>query len=313
LFIVMWDERVPDPDLEHRPESWCSHCDRIVEAQWSWRTGVPPTGTVRYGMQYDYRCPSCRTQVFPPMTPSLDALDLTNLGTRIGDRPFKKHLDGTIGPLAGGTMGRAARCLQRMPDFPAVLMPDRTLLNPPAALTGRENAMVIAVNNFQGSPRGVDEPLPTQPGSETLSLVSTGVLPFRKHTIPTVHTEAMPTVTADQIPGLVTASGQVSAGGSAGAQWLARLRELTVDDLLFRMLYPHEIGKACGFDTSFPGRPGKFIVWGSAKEQVDGFGNAVTPGVGLWFGQRLRVSLHTAKGAMIPAQRRPALSAPSGI
>ncbi len=385
LFIVMWDERIPDPDLEHRPESWCAHCDKIVQAQWTWRTGVPPTGTVRYGQQYDYRCPSCRGQVFPPATASLDALDLTNLGSRIGDKPIRKHRDGSIGPLAAGTMARAGRCLQRMPDFPAILLPGQDLpgghpwqpagagpdtmstgalvvaagntyerpgsdcrsrdlaqpmwtqpatnqlglLTPPAAITGHvvaahrhngegqhigrpmdtitsthEKAMVIAVNNFQGSPRSISEPLPTQPGSETLSLVSAGVLPFRKHTIPTVHTEAMPTMTSDQIPGLVTTHGQVTAG-AAGAQWAARLRQLTVNDLFFRMLFPHEVGRACGFDTSFPGRPGTFTVWGTAKEQVDGFGNAVTPGVGVFLGGRMRASLHAAKGVTVPAQRRP--------
>jgi hypothetical protein len=48
------------------------------------------------------------------MTPSLHALDLTDLGTRIGDR--KK-------PLAAATMARAERCRQRFAEFPAVLMP----------------------------------------------------------------------------------------------------------------------------------------------------------------------------------------------
>ena len=41
---------------------------------------------MRYGKQYEYRCPSCRGVVVPPITPSLAALDLTDLGTRIGDR-----------------------------------------------------------------------------------------------------------------------------------------------------------------------------------------------------------------------------------
>jgi hypothetical protein len=34
-------------------------------------------------------------------------------------------------------------------------------------------------------------------------------------------------------------------------------------------------------------------VWGSARNQVDGFGNAVSPQVGAWIGARLRAVLHS--------------------
>jgi hypothetical protein len=214
---------------------------------------------VNYGKQYDYRCPSCRGPVIPPMTPSLAALDLTDLGTRIGDKPLRTFKDGTTGPLAASTMARAERCRQRFPEFPAILMPAKAargterhpwqpmatqtsqqetailstgaligaagntyerpgsqcrtrgvdqplwaqtatngigLLTPPVALgtgsviaahrhngdgqhitrpmdtvtTTHEKALLLAaIDNFQGAPRGLDEPLPTQGGSETLS------------------------------------------------------------------------------------------------------------------------------------------------
>lgn len=57
------------------------------------------------------------------------------------------------------------------------------------------------------------------------------------------------------------------------------------------MLSPHEVGRGCGFDVNFPGYQGEFIVWGSARDQVDGFGNAVSPAVGHWIGERLRAVL----------------------
>jgi DNA (cytosine-5)-methyltransferase 1 len=353
-YAVFWDRSIPAPDLEHRPVSWCASCDEQVEAVWTWRTGVPPTGTVRYGTQYNYRCPRCRTEVVPPMTPSLGALDLTNLGTRIGDRDV---------PLAATTMARAERCRVRFPDFPAILMPakamrgvERHLRQPMStqtsqqetallsaglstdlftsstALTGhviaahRHNgdgqhitrpmdtvtsthekaAVFAAIDNFQGVARGLDQPLPTQPGSETLALIAAGVMPFRKHTTPTIHGEAMPTVTADQAPGLLTAAGQVAVGSDVAAQWRAMLGQLAVEDLYFRMLLHYEVGRGCGFDTSFPGRPGTFKVWGSARNQIDGYGNAVSPQVGKWIGLRLRDRLHgTPQGIKIPAPRVP--------
>ncbi|WP_211349492.1 DNA cytosine methyltransferase [Micromonospora pisi] len=419
---AFWKKNLPAPDLEHRPASWCGRCSEIVPAVWSWKTGIPPTGLVRYGQQYNYRCPRCRGEVVPPMSPSLDALDLSNLGTRIGDKPVKKHRDGTTGPLAAATLARAERCRQRFAEFPAILMPAKAvrgaerhpwqpmstqtsqqetallstgaimvaagntferpgsecrtrdlgqplwtqtatattgLLAPPVALTGQvfaahrhngdgqhlsrpmdtvtsthEKAVLLAaVNNYQGIPRGMDEPLPTQAGSETLGLLSAGIVPFRKHTVPTVGAEPMPTVTSEQVPGLLTAAGTIKNNGaldeaqyrahpvndplgtvvaSAASQavlfsgwyeqnqspsnvtaaWRAALAGLALEDCYFRMLGPHEIGRGCGFDVDFPGYQGSFTVWGSARDQTDGFGNAVSPQVGEWIGSRLRAALH---------------------
>lgn len=440
LYIAFWDEKLPTPDLEHRPESWCGRCGQVVQAVWTWRTGVPPTGSVRYGKQYDYRCPSCRTVVLPPTTPSLVALDLTDLGTRIGDR--KK-------PLAAATMARAERCRQRFAEFPAILMPakanygserhpwqpmatqtsqqETALLSTGAIMAAAGNTyeapgsdcrsrgldqplwaqtatnatglvtppVALAVDNFQGAARGVDEPLPTQGGSETMGLLSarvlpnrtngtsrdssepmatlvggagsaglgvmsSGVIPFRKNTIPTSHGEPMPTVTSDQIPGLLSAAGRVQCNGSIDeakyraypldrplgtvvgsaitqgmlfsgwykqngskgsetaphpfsdpfgaftsrdttavltAEWAQALSEVELEDCYFRMMAAHEVGRGCGFDVDFGDYKGEFIVWGSARDQVDGFGNAVPPQVGEWVSSRMRVSLMGSEAA----------------
>lgn len=407
LYIAFWDSGLPTPDLDHRPPSWCGVCDRAVEAVWTWRTGVPPSGSVRYGKQYEYRCPACRGIVVPPATPSLVALDLSDLGTRIGDR--KK-------PLAAATMARAERCRQRFAEFPAVLMPakatrgsERHPWQPLATQTSQQETAIVSTgaiiaaagNTYErpGSdcrsrdlsqplwaqtatnstglftppiaagvttfrrgqaPRGVDEPLPTQGGREAFGLLSSGVIPYRQNTIPAVHAEAMPTVTADQIPGLLTAAGRVQCNGSIdeakyrtypvdkplgtvvgsavtqgllfsgwykqngshgaetaphpvsdplgtltsrdttallNAQWRASLAELALEDCYFRMMASHEIGRGCGFDVDFAGHAGTFVVWGSASDQVDGFGNAVSPPIGEWIGARLRAALHRGAAA----------------
>jgi DNA (cytosine-5)-methyltransferase 1 len=413
-FWAFSDKRLPLPDLQHRPESWCQRCDTIVEAVWTWRTGVPPSGTVDYGVQYDYRCPSCRRVVVPPFTPSLDAIDLTDLGTKIGEKPHKKHKDGSTGPLALATLARAERCRQRLGHFPAVLMPAKSirgverhpwqpmstqtsqqetaLLSTGALMAAAGNTyerdgsncrvrdfseplpaqtatngmglitppIAMAVANYQGAPRGTDEPLPTQVGSETLgmlaaavlplrthatprgldepmqtlvagagsggiSLVSAGVVPYRKHTTPSTHAEPMPTFTAEQVPGLLTAAGRVANYGGprqahgahplsdplgtttatdsqallfsgwsdhAAAEWHRSLADLSLEECYWRMLGSHEVGRGCGFDVDFMDHKGTFIVWGSARDQIDGFGNAVTPAVGEWLAKRLRRVLH---------------------
>ncbi|MEN0071280.1 MAG: DNA cytosine methyltransferase, partial [Propionicimonas sp.] len=76
------------------------------------------------------------------------------------------------------------------------------------------------------------------------------------------------------------------------AEWREALADLALEDCYFRMLASHEVGRGCGFDVDFPGYKGSFIVWGSERDQVDGYGNAVTPNVGRWLGLRLRAVLH---------------------
>jgi hypothetical protein len=78
-------------------------------------------------------------------------------------------------------------------------------------------------------------------------------------------------------------------------EWRHALADLALEDCFFRMMGPHEVGRGCGFDVDFPDHAGDFIVWGSARDQVDGFGNAVSPAVGAWIGARLRAALHTAE------------------
>lgn len=415
LYVAFWDRKLPTPDLDHRPASWCSFCTEMVEAVWTWRTGVPLSGRVAWGKQYDYRCPRCRNVVIPPFAPSLDALDLTNLGQRIGDMPLKTIKDKKTGevyksPLARSTMARADRCRERFAEFPAVLMPvkatrgvERHPWQPMSTQTSQQETAVlstgtlmaaaghtyerpgsdcrsrdlaqplwsqtatnatgvltppvaIAIDNFQGAARGIDEALPTQGGSETLGIVSSGVIPYRKNTVPVTQAEPMPTMTAEQIPGVLTAAGRVQCNGSIdeakyraypldrslgtvvgsavtqgllfsgwfkqngsrptqfpaahpvtdslgtitardttallNAEWHAALADLALEDCYFRMMATPEIGRGCGFDVNFRGHQGTFIVWGSNSDQVDGFGNAVSPPVGWWFGTRMRAVLH---------------------
>lgn len=341
-YWVFVHKSLPMPDLEHRPVSRCHHCDKDVEAVWTWRTKIPPTGKVAYGEQYDYRCPSCRREVVPPMTPSIAALDLSDLGTRIGDRPVKTFPDGHRGPFAASTTARIERCRRKFADFPAILMPakgvhgsERLLLQPLATQTSQQEAAILstgvapqglwdeaaialAVDNYQGAARGAHEPLPTQVGSETLAVVSSGVIPYRKHTVPAVHAEPMSTFTSDQIPGLLTAAGWFKQNGSTGtetaahpvtdplgtitardttalvtADWGPALSELPFEECFYRMMAAHEIGRGCGFDVNFGDYRGTFKVWGTARNQVDGFGNAVSPQVGAWIGMRLRAVIHS--------------------
>jgi len=56
------------------------------------------------------------------------------------------------------------------------------------------------------------------------------------------------------------------------AALVGALEKMTVEDLTFRMLQPHEIGAAMAF-------PGDYVVLGTKRDKVKQYGNAVTPPV----------------------------------
>lgn len=96
IYIVFTRKGMRRPDLEVRPWAICEPCGDLVEARQSWkRTDRAQVG--KFGQQYLYRCPTCTEVVEPLVMPAASAIDWTDLGQRIGDRPK---------PLAEATMRR---------------------------------------------------------------------------------------------------------------------------------------------------------------------------------------------------------------
>ncbi|MFI5426090.1 DNA cytosine methyltransferase [Aeromicrobium sp. UC242_57] len=100
VYVVFWlkGERAPDLDRMQRPKAWCPSCDELVDSMQTWKRANAITG--RYRQQYVYRCPKhwCRGQIVEPgWLPALSFIDLSNTGTRLGDRAK---------PLAEKTMRR---------------------------------------------------------------------------------------------------------------------------------------------------------------------------------------------------------------
>jgi DNA (cytosine-5)-methyltransferase 1 len=99
LYIVLTARSLPLPDVRPAPLAWCPQCDQISHAVQSWKR--PDRRLIgKYRQQYLYRCPNaaCRHAVVEPFVrPAADAIDWTDLGQRIADRPR---------PLAAATMRR---------------------------------------------------------------------------------------------------------------------------------------------------------------------------------------------------------------
>ncbi len=131
---------------------------------------------------------------------------------------------------------------------------------------------------------GVDQPLKTVIADNTMALMFSGW--YKQNgseadaTAPHPATDPLGTLTARDTTALLH------------AEWREVLADLKLEDCRLRMMGSHEVGAGCGFDVDFPGHQGTFKVWGSARDQIDGFGNAVSPQVGHWIGSRLRAALH---------------------
>ncbi|GAA3388097.1 DNA cytosine methyltransferase [Cryptosporangium minutisporangium] len=114
LYIVFTRTGIPLPDVAPRPLAWCPVCETDVNAVQAWRN-LRKRKVGKYRQQYDYRCPNatCRNGLVEPyVLPAATAIDWSDLGTRIGDRPR---------PLAAATMRRITAGLEMFATEPSMI------------------------------------------------------------------------------------------------------------------------------------------------------------------------------------------------
>ena len=143
-------------------------------------------------------------------------------------------------------------------------------------------------------PVALGEPLPTATASQTLSLLTAAGFiknngpieeaKYRAHPL----SDPLGTVVSSAVTQGLLFGGWYKQNGSTGsetaphpvsdpfgtftardttglltAEWTAALAALTLEDCYFRMMFPWEVGRGCGFDVDFLDHHGDFIVWGS--------------------------------------------------
>ncbi|WP_326842330.1 DNA cytosine methyltransferase [Streptomyces sp. NBC_01558] len=307
LYLAYWRRalgRAPDWDKWLRPSAWCSVCETWVHAVQVFKNFRRDMG--RYRQQYVYRCPhvTCRNAlVEPSVLPAAVAVDWSRPGTPIGARP---------GGLSPKTLARIRAGLDRyaLPVTVPAGGTWRTEANPVTAplptRTTRENdalavpPLLVPVEGRDGkhaAPAG--EPLRTQTARNETGLAW---LPFIAelrggHSDARPVLDALATVTASgNHHGLVTPttlepvrwdSLLIPYYGTGTARPVAEpVGTLTtrdryglttgshvdLDDVLFRMLEPYEIGRGMAFTDAY-------TVLGTKRERVRQYGNAVTPPV----------------------------------
>ncbi|MYV55041.1 DNA cytosine methyltransferase [Streptomyces sp. SID3212] len=310
IYIVFSRTGIPLPDLCPRPLAWCPECGQDVQAVQSWRNGR----TIgKYRQQYDYRCPRTRCGkrvVEPYVRPAADAIDWTNLGRRIGDRPR---------PLAANTISRIEKGLARYPQRASLLtlnhsghdgralapeegpLPARTRkVGEGLLIPGRHGMLVPAGGTWNNTTTDLHEPMRTRTTRDTEALVT---LPYvvtmrRNGRVDTVDRPLAAVTAGGRHHGLVIPyrKGAAKPVGeplltlatrdSAGLLTPADILEeaLRVEDCHFRMLQPIEQLAAQRF-------PADYIMRGNKTEQTMQAGNAVSCNVAQWLGTQVAAVL----------------------
>lgn len=97
IYIAFTKVGMRKPDLEPRPWAWCEKCGDNVQAMQWWKN-ADNRRIGKYRSQYIYVCPvGNHGQVEPYVAPAAQAIDWSDLGAKIGERPR---------PLAAKTMAR---------------------------------------------------------------------------------------------------------------------------------------------------------------------------------------------------------------
>lgn len=302
LYLAYWLTslgRSPDWDKWLRPPAWCASCKAWVRAVQWWKR--PGADMGRYRQSYMYRCPNvdCRNAIVEPeVLPASVAIDWTDLGTKIGDRSR---------PLRDATRARIAAGLARYckPTVLEVTWHDsgpnsrsHPVDEPLAAQTAQQTKglacspiLVPTGGSWRDDSKPVSEPMATRTTSENDGIAILPEALLMRNNTPNGDPGQMVTPVTEPARTL-TAAGHQSLlvpyyGNSLTAHPVTRpigtlsTRDhyglatenetvIDVDEVLFRMLKPAEIGLAMAFGADY-------VVIGTQRERIRQYGNAVTP------------------------------------
>lgn len=280
IYVVAVRRGLPAPDLTLTPLSWCSECEATVAGRQAWRN-MRTVG--RWRQQYDYVCPECCRVVDPPAPSAGEhVIDWSLVGERIGDRSR---------PLAKATLERIRVGVERYWPDPIIHQaagntyqrPGSTCRSKPVdepigtQTATAQHALVVPLRR-NGRSRPTAEPVPTvTAGGHHHGLLmapqSGGQAHPTDRPTPAVATRAAPLlVTYNRTGAAAPVTEPCSTVTTHNRHALVEHGGVDVDDCLFRMLEPHESGRAMGF-------PDTYRVEGTKEDRQRLYGNAVTPPV----------------------------------
>ncbi len=301
MYIVFHKKKNKAPRLNVEPKSFCQNCCKDVLSKQVWKKSTVNYG--KYKQQYYFVCQNCFTKVEPYYYASYNAIDWSDIGTRIGDRNK---------PLSPNTITRIEYGLQKYQNpFQVVNYTpgySKDISDALATVTTTDHNAICTpfiVNDQHSS--GIDfrvksifDHLPTIATQNNYKIITpfiikcehSGVLDISRSV-----NEAFQTQTCRQSMGIVnhfidSHYGQITSNHiteSIGTVTTKDRHGLVsmmpkVEDCYYRMLKPIEVKAAMAFDKDY-------IIVGSGKDQVKQLGNAVTPPVMKWLVEQCVKSL----------------------
>lgn len=320
MYVVFWKKGNKAPMLDYTPVAHCPKCSTDIQAVQTWKK--PDVRFGKYKQQYVYCCPSCTTTVEPYYYAAFNAIDWSDLGTRIGDRPK---------PLSKNTITRAKHGLKKygptpfqvinyspgyskstMDAFGAITTQDHHGICSPFIIklehSQKENKAKSAQSNLPMSPyvKTAYDALFTQTTCQGSAFVIPPVITIsRGKSKSTSAFGPLNTISAGGIhSGIVTTDSWKSflASNYNGSHCLKHISEEMgalstkdrhalynfktpdIEDCYYRMLKPPEVQKGMAFEDDY-------VILGNSREKVKQCGNAVNPPVMEWIMGRVIKSL----------------------
>jgi DNA (cytosine-5)-methyltransferase 1 len=289
LYLVFTRAGVPLPSVDPRPVAWCDACTTDVAAVQRWKKSGRRIG--KYRRQYFYVCPAerCHQPVEPYVMPAAAAIDWTDLGERIGDRP-KPLAPNTVRRIEAGltmfagrqimvTLTHGAKGSGRPLPIHEAAMPTRTAKIGEGIAT---HAMLVpAGGTWNDAPASVFDPMRTRTAREAEALVvpSPFIATLRNHATGHGIDEPFRTMAAGGHHHALVVPYRKSRDRVSVVQ-----SALEVNDCHFRMLRPREQLRAQRF-------PDSYVVLGNIAEQTMQAGNAVSANVAQWLGEQVTHAL----------------------
>ncbi|WP_405893752.1 DNA cytosine methyltransferase [Streptomyces sp. NBC_00104] len=302
LYFVYWHKslgRTPNFTKWLAPKAFCTGCAEWIQADQVFRR--PGVDMGRYKSQYDYRCPNtkCGHQIVEPeVLPAAAAIDWAVKGQRIGDRKnpladktmrriekgFEKYVRPLLVPTGGTWRDSAASLFDPMPTrttresdgiaVPPLLVPcdgrdgknARPIWDVMNTQTTRAEAglaylpFITEIRGGGSDARPIGDPLATVCASGNHHGLAAVPAAYEQESLLLPYYgngTARPVI--DPVGALTTRDRYALLTG-----------EFDINDVLFRMLQPHEIGRAMAFADTYK-------VLGTKRDRVRQYGNAVTP------------------------------------
>ncbi len=291
MYIVFWKKGNPKPDLDYRPEAFCSKCNKIVYSYQWWKSQKKKFGKYgRYG-QYYYRCGECTGIVEPFYHAALNIIDWT-----IPGRPIMINGESHLVP---NTLRRIEFALDKFGSEHLTVGDSMTF--PPPYLIKTDNSK----SGEAGSVRSSLNPFRTVTTTDSHGVVFPAPITIENNGQSTAKSvsKAFPCITTESKHGFInpesikalfsyyngtdSASKLTDPAGTITTVdriALVQYKKPILEECTYRTIRPHEVHKAMAFRDGYR-------VLGNSKEKVKLYGNGVTPPPMKWIFKRCIESL----------------------